>query len=122
MLGEGPTYGINGKKFSINFTKAKRKFCLSLHYNDDNSYLLVDEKEVFKFKADNKNINFLTRFCSGSISDGFDANESREVSLKGDDYDFPVDFNAVDKSYMFNIYKYLMVKINVNCNVNIQAY
>ena len=37
MLGKGPTYGINGsfespkKKFSINFTKANKKFCLSLH-------------------------------------------------------------------------------------------
>ena len=37
MLGEVPTYGINGsfgspeKKFSINFSKASAKFCLSLH-------------------------------------------------------------------------------------------
>ena len=36
VLGECPTYGINGsfgspdKKFSINFTKANTKFCLSL--------------------------------------------------------------------------------------------
>ena len=39
VLGEGPTYGINGsfgspeKKFSINFSKENIKFCLSLHYN-----------------------------------------------------------------------------------------
>ena len=37
ILGEGPTFGINGsfgppeKKFSINFSKANTKFCLSLH-------------------------------------------------------------------------------------------
>ena len=42
------TYGINGsfgapdKKFSINFSKGKTKICLSLHYNHDNSYLLVN--------------------------------------------------------------------------------
>ena len=45
VLGEGPTGGINGsvgaaeKRFSINFTKANTKFCLSLHDNDDESYL-----------------------------------------------------------------------------------
>ena len=38
MLGEGPIYDVNGgfgaaeKKFSINFTKANIKFCLSLYY------------------------------------------------------------------------------------------
>ena len=50
ILGEGATLGINGsfgspeKKFSINFTKENTKFCLSLHYNADNSYLFVNGK------------------------------------------------------------------------------
>ena len=49
-LGEGPTFGINGrwgspeKRFSINFSKANTKFCLSLHYNAGNSYLFVNGK------------------------------------------------------------------------------
>ena len=54
ILGEGPTYGSfgsTGKKFNINFTKANTKFCLSLHYHADNSYLFVNGKEVFKFKV-----------------------------------------------------------------------
>ena len=42
------------------FTKANTKFCLSLHYNADNSYLFVNGREMFKFKADNKNVNFPT--------------------------------------------------------------
>ena len=59
---KGPTYDINGsfaspeKKFNINFTKVNTKFCLSLHYNADNSYLFVNRKEIFKFKTDNKNV------------------------------------------------------------------
>ena len=79
MLGEGPTYGINGsfgspeKRFSINFSKAKAKFCLSLHYNGDNSYLFVNGREIFNFKAENKNTNFLPQFCLGSISNKFGA-------------------------------------------------
>ena len=43
VLVEGDTFGINGsfgapeKRFSINFSKAKTKFCLRLLYNGDNS-------------------------------------------------------------------------------------
>ena len=55
ILNEGDTFGINGsfgapeKTFNINFSKAKTKFCLSLHYNSDNSYLFV--------KMEKKSIN-----------------------------------------------------------------
>ena len=61
VLGEGPTYGINGsygatkKKCSINFSKTNTKFCLRLHCNGDDSCLFIDGPEIFKFKADNKN-------------------------------------------------------------------
>ena len=60
MLGEVPTLRINGslgspeKKISINFSKSNTKFCLSLHYNADNSYLFVNGKEIFKFKINTK--------------------------------------------------------------------
>ena len=53
VLGEGQTFGINGrfaspeKKSSINISKANTKFCLILHYIADNSYLLVNGKEIF---------------------------------------------------------------------------
>ena len=83
ILSTGPTFGINRrfgspeKKFSINFTKANTKFCLSLHYNANNSYLFVNGKEILRFKANNKNVNFPTRFCLGSISDGFSATKFR---------------------------------------------
>ena len=68
ILGLGPTFGISEsfgspeKKFSINSTKVNTKFCLSLHYNGDNSYLFVNGKEITKFKADNKNVNFPIQF------------------------------------------------------------
>ena len=38
--------------------KSNEKFCLILHYNTDNSYLFVNGKEIFKFKAHNKNVDF----------------------------------------------------------------
>ena len=87
VLGEGPTFGINGsfgspeKKFNVNFSKANTKFCLSLHYNADHSYLFVNGKQIFNLKL-TKNVNFPTQFCLESVSGGFSATESREVSLK----------------------------------------
>ena len=114
ILGEDSTHGINGrfgsteKKFNINFTEANTKFYLSLHYNADNSYLFVNGIEVFKFKADNVNVNFPTQFCFRSISNIFSATESREVSSNGNVSDFSVDYNYIDKSDIINSYKYLM--------------
>ena len=87
ILGKHPDFGINGsfglpdKKISINFTKTNTKLCLCSHYNVDNNYLFVNEKEIFNFKADNKNINFPTQFYVGRISNRFRGTESREVSL-----------------------------------------
>ena len=98
------------KKIDINFNKAKAKFCLSLHYHADNSYLFVNRKEIFKFKADNGNINFLSRFCLWSISNNFDYVESEEVSFKGNMYQFLVYYGAIDKYNILNIQKYLMIK------------
>ena len=34
----------------------------------------VNGKGIFKFKADNENVNFITQFCLGSISNGFRTN------------------------------------------------
>ena len=62
-------------------------------------------KEIFKFKADN-NVNFPTQFCLGSISNGFSATESREISLNGNVYDFSVDYNSIDKSDILNIHNF----------------
>ena len=47
---QGQTFEINWKfaspekKFGINFTKENTKFCLSLPYSADNSYLFVNGK------------------------------------------------------------------------------
>ena len=43
--------GAAEKKNSINFSKANTKFYLSLYYNDDESYLYVNNSDIYKFKA-----------------------------------------------------------------------
>ena len=49
VLGKGPMQGLEHtltteKMYSINFTVTKKKFCLSLHYNGANIYLLMVQK------------------------------------------------------------------------------
>ena len=67
MLGDIPADNINDsvreKMFSINFSKAKIKFCLSLHYNGNNScYLFVNGKKNYKFKVGLSPSNFFFFF------------------------------------------------------------
>ena len=52
---------------------------MTLHYNDYKSYLFVNGTEIFIFKADNINVNFLIQFCLGSISGEFDSNDSNSL-------------------------------------------
>ena len=54
ILDEGPFGAPSKKQIKINFSKAKTKSCLSLHYNSDNSYLFVNRKKIYKFKASGK--------------------------------------------------------------------
>ena len=100
-IGKGPTGGINGivsttdKTFSINFSKAKTKLCLSFHCNSDESYLYVNKTETFEFKVKNS-ISWYS-FCLGSISKEFTKAEKTEISLSDIVYDFSVDHGSKSK-------------------------
>ena len=72
ILGKGPIQGLEHtmsaeKKYSINFTGNNKKFCLSLHYHGENSYLLVNSTETHKFKENDSEI-VATPLCPGKIS------------------------------------------------------
>ena len=75
---------------------------------------LLMEKKSLNYKSHNKNINFPTKFCLQSISNGFTNAESREVSLNENVYDFSVICNPIDKSHMLSINEYLMKKNNIS--------
>ena len=69
ILGKGPAQGLEHtlteeKIYSFNFTEDNKTFCLSLHYNGENSYLIAKGTETINFK-----FNFIKRFrnCSNSI-------------------------------------------------------
>ena len=72
ILVKGPTQGLEHtlraeKMYSINFTVTGKKFCLSLHYNGESSYLFVNDTEIIKFKAKDSE-TAASQLCLGSIS------------------------------------------------------
>ena len=73
ILGLGPTRGLGEnsltaeKIYSTNFTVTKKKFCLSLHYNGENSYLFVNAIEIIKFEAKDSEI-LPSPLCLGNNS------------------------------------------------------
>ena len=45
------TIALVQQKKSINFTKVKKTFCLSLLYNSEESYFYLIKREICKFKV-----------------------------------------------------------------------
>ena len=113
VLGTNERFGAPLKKFSINFSKAKTIFCMSLHYNGDNSYLFVGGKKPIRLKQIIKRSTFQLEFCLGSTSNKFDYVEPEEVSFKENVYDFSVYYDAIDKSDLLNLHKYLILKNDI---------
>ena len=72
------------KKISIIFTKANAKFCLSLHYNTDNSYLFVNGKKKLNLKPTITSADFVYKVYLMELV-------ILEVSLNGNVYNFSVD-------------------------------
>ena len=67
------------KTYSINFTKSRVRFCLSLHYNGDNSYLFVNGAEIFKLKAKKYEIkDGQTEIFLGNISRDFSVDNMKK--------------------------------------------
>ena len=68
------------KVYSQNFTQPSKKFVLSLHYNDDDSYLFVNGKQELKFKC--KTVNLVKeKLCIGNFSDQWTASEQGYMEI-----------------------------------------
>ena len=72
IIGKGPTQRLDDTmltaqaQYSIYFSGSNRKFCLRLHYNWINSFLLVSTTKMYQFKV------------KGNISGAFSANNTKE--------------------------------------------
>ena len=114
VLGKGPTQGLEHaltaeKMYSINFTVTRKKFCLSLHYNGTNSYLFVNDTEIYKFKAKDSEIA-ASLLCLGNISKDWSVDNMKKTGFNGYVYDFSVDYDSTGVDDIKDIHKYLMKK------------
>ena len=112
ILGKGPTQRVEHtlsaqKMYSINFTEKNKKFCLSLHYNKENSYLFGTE--IHKFKSKDSEI-FAYWLCLGNILKDLLVDDMKKTGLKGYVYGFSADYNFIPVSDILEIHKYLMEK------------
>ena len=94
--------------YSINFTKEKTKFYLSLHYNGANSFLFVNGTEIIKFKAKDSEINSY-ELCLGNISKDWSVDNMKKTGLNIYVYDFSVDYDVTAVSNILDIHKYLII-------------
>ena len=119
VIGELFVQGINDtlyaeEKFYRNFTDPGKKFLLSLHYNGDNSYLLVNGRQELKFKAKSEHL-VKEKLCMGNLSDQWTTSESEKTGLYGNIYDFIVDYKSiVGVAPIYDIHRYLMIKHNIS--------
>ena len=118
ILGKGPTPGLGEhsltveKMYSVNLTDHRVKYCLSLHYNDANSYVFVNGTEVIKSKAkDSKTA--ASPLCLGNISKDWSVDSMKDTGLNGYVYDFSDDYDVTAVDDIKDIHKYLMRKNNL---------
>ena len=109
ILGKGPTQGLEHTRtaeniYSINFTVAKTKFCLSLHYNGANNYLFVNGTEIYKFKAKDSEI-VATTLCLWNISKDWSLDNMKKTGFNRYVYDFSVDYDVTNFDDILDIHK-----------------
>ena len=94
-------------KQPINFTQSGKRFVLSLHYNESNSFSFVNVTKVYQFKAKNSEIKDYSLHLS-NISKIFAINTTKNVGLKEAVNVFSVNFNPIDPNDILDIRNYLM--------------
>ena len=100
------------KYIQLDLQKKNKKFCLSLHYNKENSYLFVNCTEIHKVKS--KDLEILVHSSSlRNISKDWSADNMKKTGLNGYAYDFSVDYDAIAVDDVLDIHKYLMKKNNM---------
>ena len=120
LMGTGLTQGINDttiyaeKNFYRNFTDFGKKVVLSLHYNDDDSYLFVNGRQELKFKCKTDQL-VKEKLCIGNLSNQWTTSESEKTGLYGNIYDFVVDYEQVlGVKTIYDMHRYLTIKHNIN--------
>ena len=116
----GLAQGINDitiyaeKNFNRNFTDHGKKFVLSLHYNNDDSYSFVNGRHELKFKCKTDQL-VKEKLCIGNLSNQWTTSESEKTGLFGKIYDFVVDYEHISGvKAIYDMHRYLMTKHNIS--------
>ena len=119
-MGDGFLQGINDmtlyaeKIYSQNFTQSNKKFVLSLHYNDNDSYLFINGNQELKLKA-KPGQSIKEQLCIGNLSNQWTTSESEKSGLYGNIYDFIVDYKGIKSvKFIYDMHRYLMIKHNIS--------
>ena len=90
----------------------KKKFCLSPYYNGANSYLFVNDKEIYKFKSKDSEI-VASALCLGNILKDWSVDNMKDTGFNGYVYDFSIDYDAIAVDDIKDFHKSLMKKNNI---------
>ena len=101
------------KMYSPNFTVSNTTFCLSLHYNGDNSYLFVNVKQVVNFKSQDFKLRHVYPMCLGNISANFNQPDRKSTGIYGYVYYFSIDYNVIKTTDILYIHEYLVKQNNI---------
>ena len=118
VLGKDFIQGIHGTTiyaeniYSTSFTETNKKYCLSLHYNSDSSYLFANGKQIINFKAKKSEI-VQYPLCLGNVPKDFSPLNTTNIGLYDYMYDFSVNYGAIANDKILEIHKYLMEKNNI---------
>ena len=73
---------LQKKSIQLILLNLERKFCLSLHYNEAYSYLLINGIEINEFKAKDSGINAIL-LCLRNILKDFSVDNIKNTWLNG---------------------------------------
>ena len=84
ILDEGPTQGLDDTIlteeaiYPTNFIQLNKRFVLSLHNNESNSFLFVNVTKIYQFKAKDSQIKD-SILCLGNTSKNFTINNIKKT-------------------------------------------
>ena len=87
ILGEGLTQGLDHTTlraeavYPINFKWPNKSFVVSVHYNENNSFLFLNATKIYQFKAKKSEIKDYTLFW-GNISKDFTISNMEKIGIR----------------------------------------
>ena len=84
-----------------------------MHYNEDDSYLFVNDKQELKFKCKTDQL-VKEKLCIGKFSNQWAVSDLKKTGLYGKIYDVVIDYEAINGvKQIYDMHRYLMKKHDI---------